>query len=55
MIETATSRIRVSAAPHIRSVGTGFGARRLLEIWSYIMPGSEPMNPLNRLKLIDCA
>ncbi len=47
------STMRVSAAPHSRSVGTGL-APAPAEVWSYIMPGSEPMKPLNMSKLMAC-
>ena len=53
MLRTAISRISVSAAPHSRSVGTGL-APAPAEVWSNIMPGSDPMKPLNMSKFIAC-
>ncbi len=41
----AITRMRVSAAPHNRSVGTGLTPAPA-DVWLYIMPGSDPMKPL---------
>ena len=49
----AITRISVSAAPHIRSVGIGF-APAPIDVWSYIMPGNVPMNPVKTSKLMAC-
>ena len=53
-LRMAISSTNVSAAPHSRSVGIGL-APAPAEIWSYIMPGSDAMNPANMSKLIDAA
>ena len=50
-LSNAISTMRVNAAPQSRSVGTGL-APAPAEVWSYIMPGSDPMNPLNMSKFI---
>src|SRR5262249_34006843 len=50
---TAIIRIRVNAAPHNRSVGTGFPPAPA-DVWSYIIPGSVPIKPRKTSRLIAC-